>query len=157
MIKEKINAKKILATIKIDSAQIKIFPNNDVAGFLKIRGLTIVPCVNPDGVEIALHGSDAAMKYKPLVDKVCENTSKWQANAKGVDINHNFNAGWCELKKLELSRNINAPAPTRFGGNCPESEPETKAIARLCRQIPVDLLMSFHSQGEEIYYGSREI
>ena len=123
----------------------------DVAGFLKIRGLTIVPCVNPDGVEIALHGSDAAMQYKPLVEKVCENTSKWQANAKGVDINHNFNAGWCELKKLELSRNINAPAPTRFGGNCPESEPETKALTGLCRNINFERAVAFHSQGREIY------
>ena len=66
-----------------------------IGNFLSIRGLTIVPCVNPDGTEIALHGSDAAFKYKPLVEKVCTDTYKWQANARGVDINHNFNAGWC--------------------------------------------------------------
>ena len=35
-----------------------------IGNFLSIRGLTIVPCVNPDGTEIALHGSDAAFKYK---------------------------------------------------------------------------------------------
>ena len=40
-----------------------------IGNFLSIRGLTIVPCVNPDGTEIALHGSDAAFKYKPLVEK----------------------------------------------------------------------------------------
>lgn len=73
-----------------------------IGNFLSIRGLTIVPCVNPDGTEIALHGSEAAFKYKPLVEKVCTDTYKWQANARGVDINHNFNAGWCRLKQLEL-------------------------------------------------------
>lgn len=122
-----------------------------ISDFLKIRGLTIVPCVNPDGVEIALHGSDAALKYKSLVDRVADSTDKWQANARGVDINHNFNAGWCELKQRELSRNIKSPAPTRFGGNCPESEPETKALTHLCRSNDFERALALHSQGREIY------
>ena len=115
------------------------------------REVIIIPCVNPDGVEIALHGSDAALKYKPLVEDVAENTRKWQANARGVDINHNFNAGWCELKKREISRNIKSPAPTRFGGNCPESEPETRALTKFCRSVDFERALSLHSQGREIY------
>lgn len=122
-----------------------------IGNFLSIRGLTIVPCVNPDGTEIALHGSDAAFKYKPLVEKVCTDTYKWQANARGVDINHNFNAGWCRLKQLELKNNIKCPAPTRFGGNHPESEPETKALTTLCRNIDFERAIALHSQGREIY------
>lgn len=118
---------------------------------LKIRGLTIVPCVNPDGTEIAINGSESANRYRPLVEKVCDNTNKWQANARGVDINHNFNAGWSRLKRLELSRNIVHPAPTRFGGNSPESEPETKALTRLCRTIDFERALALHSQGREIY------
>lgn len=122
-----------------------------IGNFLSIRGLTIVPCVNPDGTEIALYGSDAAFKYKPLVEKVCTDTYKWQANARGVDINHNFNAGWCRLKQLELKNNIKCPAPTRFGGNHPESEPETKALTTLCRNIDFERAIALHSQGREIY------
>lgn len=122
-----------------------------IGDFLSIRGLTIVPCVNPDGVEIALNGSDAAMRYKSLVDKVCTNTYKWQANARGVDINHNFNAGWCALKQRELSRNIKCPAPTRYGGTRPESEPETKALTALCKNISFERALALHSQGREIY------
>ena len=118
---------------------------------LKIRGLTIVPCVNPDGTEIAINGSESANRYRPLVEKVCDNTNKWQANARGVDINHNFNAGWSRLKRLELSRNIVHPAPTRFGGNAPESEPETKALTRLCKTIDFERALALHSQGREIY------
>lgn len=122
-----------------------------IGDFLKVRGLTIVPCVNPDGVEIALNGSDAAMKYKPLVEKSKSPTTRWQANARGVDINHNFNAGWCDLKKRELSHNICCPCSTRFGGNCPESEPETKALVNLCRTSCFERAVAFHSQGREIY------
>ena len=125
--------------------------DHNVGDFLRIRGLTVVPCVNPDGVEIALNGSDSALKYKDLVEEVSQNTDKWQANARGVDINHNFNAGWCELKKRELSRNIKKPAPTRFGGNCPESEPETKALTSLCRNTDFERALALHSQGREIY------
>lgn len=124
---------------------------HNVGDFLKIRGLTVIPCVNPDGVEIALHGSEAAMKYQPLVEGAAENTEKWQANARGVDINHNFDAGWHELKKREISRKINEPAPTRFGGNCPESEPETRALTRLCRNTDFERALALHSQGREIY------
>lgn len=122
-----------------------------MSDFLKAKGLTVVPCVNPDGVEIALHGSDAALAYKPLVDKVSDNTDKWKANARGVDVNHNFNAGWKELKRREISLNITSPSPTRFGGTHPESEPETRALANLCRRVHFERAFAFHSQGREIY------
>ena len=147
----------ILALLKfINECAISIQNNSKIGGhnvgdFLKIRGLTVVPCVNPDGVEIALNGSGSALKYKDLVEEVSDNTDKWQANARGVDINHNFNAGWCELKKREISRNIKSPAPTRFGGNCPESEPETRALTKLCRSVDFERALALHSQGREIY------
>ncbi len=118
---------------------------------LRIRGLTLVPCVNPDGMEIALNGSETAQNFKRLVDDASDNIHKWQANARGVDINHNFNAGWCELKRREIERNIISPAPTRFGGSCPESEPETRAVTALCRKINFERAIALHSQGREIY------
>ena len=50
--------------------------------FLRRRGVTVIPCVNPDGVEISLHGSAAAGEYRELVHNVsCGDTSRWQANA----------------------------------------------------------------------------
>lgn len=121
--------------------------------FLKKRGLIIIPCVNPDGVEISLYGSKAAYKYKDLVDKISNyDTSRWQANARGVDLNHNFDAGWNELHSLEISKGILGPAITRYGGKHPESEPESSAIARLCRYSHIRHAIAFHSQGEEIYW-----
>ncbi len=119
--------------------------------FLVERGLWIIPCVNPDGVEIQLNGSKSAGGYKRLVDTVSSDTSKWQSNARGVDINHNFAAGWQTLKRLEIKSGITKPGPTRYGGKHPESEPESRCIANLCRKENFCRAYAFHSQGREIY------
>ena len=123
---------------------------NDI---LKEIKLIIIPELNPDGIEIAIKGSSACGKYIKSDVEVCKgNFDVWSANARGVDINHNFNADWYTLRDFEKEKGIGGPAPRRFGGCYPESEPETQAITRICRNIPVSLLMAFHSQGEEIYY-----
>ena len=86
--------------------------------FLRRRGVTVIPCVNPDGVEISLHGSAAAGEYRELVHNVsCGDTSRWQANARGVDLNHNFNAGWEALHTLEREQGIlpSGAYPVRWG------------------------------------------
>ena len=118
---------------------------------LNQRGLAVIPCVNPDGVEIQIHGAESAGNYADLVRSI-GGTAKWQANAVGVDINHNFSAGWDKLKKLELENGINKPSPTRYGGEFPESEPETRSIASYCRSGNISHAIAFHSQGEEIYW-----
>lgn len=94
----------------------------------------IVPMVNPDGVEIAAAGS------------------RWQANARGVDLNHNYDALWALSKKAEQEHGIFQPGPTRFGGEYPESEPESRAVADFTRQNDFDAAIALHSQGEVIYY-----
>lgn len=125
----------------------------DVNELLNSVKLIIIPELNPDGIEIAIRGASACGKYKKENFDACGGDfSGWSANARGVDINHNFNADWYTLRDFERASGINQPSPRRFGGFFPESEPETKAITRLCRSIPVDLLIAFHSQGEEIYY-----
>ena len=125
----------------------------DIEKNLKNRGLVIIPCVNPDGVEISLTGYKSAKNFQNLVKKASNNrTFSWQANAAGVDINHNFDAGWNELKKLEMENKILEPSATRFGGTKPESEPETKALVDFCRKNKFLYAIAFHSQGEEIYW-----
>lgn len=123
----------------------------DVFRLLQRRGLTLIPCVNPDGTEISLKGSAACEKYKDLIDSVCDDTSRWQANARGVDLNHNFNAGFARLKKLERESGITSPSPTRYGGEKPFSEPETIALRNLCLKRKFSSAIAFHSQGREVY------
>lgn len=115
--------------------------------------LTVVPMINPDGAEIQQKGSRAAIRCEELVERCSGgDTYHWQANGRGVDLNHNFDADWKALRQREEQAGIVGPAKTRFGGYFPESEPETRALARFCRERQFDLAAAFHSQGEEIYW-----
>ena len=125
----------------------------DVTKALSGRSLVIVPCLNPDGVEISLCGKSGAGCMGDFVEEVCKGDYlAWQANANGVDINHNFDAGWCILQEMEIESGITGPATTRYGGPHPNSEPETRAMTTFCLTYQPRTLYSFHSQGEEIYY-----
>lgn len=115
--------------------------------------LIIVPEVNPDGIEIAINGESACGDFRELCKGACGGDfSGWKANAAGVDINHNFNAGWLKLREYEKSIGIFGASDSKYGGPSPESEPETRALVRLCRRTDIKRMMSFHSQGEEIYW-----
>lgn len=110
----------------------------------------IIPCVNPDGIEIRCHGADGTPLYDRLIRMSGGDFSTWQANARGVDINHNYDARFGEYKLVEKEMGI-VPGPTLYSGEYPESEPETKGVASLVRTLDPAAVVSLHSQGEEIY------
>lgn len=126
-------------------------------GLSKEKSVVIVPCVNPDGTEIAINGFESAGRYSKTAVKICGDKNLWKANARGVDINHNFDACWNEVKRRELDAGICRPACTRFGGIRPESEPETRAVVRLCRRFCFDRVLALHSQGREIYWNFKSL
>lgn len=118
-----------------------------------ILSLTAVPMINPDGVDISIHGIKAAEKFKPLIiSRTNGDSSAWQANARGVDINHNFNAGFLYVRKNEIKNGYILSGPTRFGGGSPESEKETRALVNFCKKNNFSSAVALHSQGREIYY-----
>ncbi len=116
--------------------------------------LAVVICLNPDGTAISAEGAKSAGFLSDYVEHISHgDTRHWQANALGVDINHNFNAGWDDVKRRELAAGITRPCPSRYGGEHPASEPETQAIMNFCREhSEIMYAAAFHSQGEEIYY-----
>jgi len=121
----------------------------------------VVPMVNPDGVDLVLEG---LQKDHPYYEKLLEwnggrtDFSKvWQANIRGVDLNHNYDASWQESKEAELKLGINGPGPTRYSGPYPESEPESKAVADFTRSHDFKLVLAYHSQGEVIYWNYRNM
>lgn len=117
------------------------------------RQIVWVPLVNPDGVEIAIRGSASAGEYANLVrDAGGDVHGRWQANARGVDLNHNFNAGFNELQQEERKKGIIGPSARQWGGPCPVSEPETRALVDLCNSVSFRHVIALHSQGEEIYW-----
>lgn len=129
----------------------------DIRRILRSRSIFIVPMLNPDGVELFLHGLSTAGQLAQGLAAITDDFSDWQANARGVDLNHNYNAGFPIVRRMEVERGITGPGPRRFGGPCPESEPETHALCNLCRRLPFARAYALHSQGEEIYwhYGAR--
>ncbi len=115
------------------------------------RGLVVVPAVNPDGCEISRFGDIATGGSRFIRRLSGGDFAHFNANARGVDINHNFNADWESLREREKQAGILGPARSRYGGTAPESEPETAALCALCRGGSFRHALAFHSQGEVIY------
>lgn len=125
----------------------------------KSRSLIFVPMLNPDGVDLAILGKEAGgilLERQIRMNGDNEDFSRWQANARGVDLNHNYQTGFVEYKRLEQKMGIPCGAPTRYSGDSPESEPESAALANLVRTLFPHSIYTLHTQGEEIYCGGGE-
>ena len=97
---------------------------------LRQYAVYIVPMLNPDGVEICQSGQ-----------------KRYKANAAGVDLNRNFETGFGQ-GEAEEKRSEEA----FFPGEHPGSENETQALIKLVHEIRPDLVINYHSAGEEIIY-----
>lgn len=129
----------------------------DPAFLLSVRTLWIVPALNPDGVELVERGLASAGVLAERIRHMNggrDDVSTWQANARGVDLNHNYDAGFRAYKGVEASLGIRGGGPTRYSGEYPESEPETAALVRFIRSVPLSMILSLHTQGREIYFTS---
>lgn len=116
----------------------------------------IIPMVNPDGVDLVIEGLKKDNPYYSQLiqwNKGSTDFSKvWQANIRGVDLNHNYDAAWQLSKQAEASYGVYGPGPTRYSGPYPESEPESKAVADFTRNHNFRLVIAYHTQGEVIYW-----
>ena len=129
------------------------FCGTEIREFLSRRGFSVIPVLNPDGTEINLVGEKGALSSGNYVKRLSKGDFEhWNANARGVDLNHNFGAGWNILHEQERKNRIFGPSPKQYGGPRPFSEPETRAVCGFCSTFDISRLYSFHSQGEEIYW-----
>jgi len=110
----------------------------EVAKLLENNNIYIVPCVNPDGY---------------LINIVDNKTGLWRKNAKvidnkvvGVDINRNYgpNSFWNYPNPDGSSTYIHAET---YRGEKEFSEPETKALQKLCLENNFVSNINFHSFG----------
>lgn len=127
-----------------------------IAHILKTRTLYIIPMLNPDGVDYQINGvaEDNVLRERLIaMNGGSEDFSHWQANARGVDLNRNYNSRFLEYKQTEEKANTGGGAPMKFAGVMPESEPEVGALCNFLRfDEKIKAVLTFHSQGEEIYY-----
>lgn len=123
---------------------------------MKSRTLVVIPQLNPDGADISANGApqDSLMYDRLLKMNGTDDFRKWQANARGVDLNHNYDAGFAEYKEIEKQLGVTGGAPTRYSGESPESEPETAALCNYLRFNMPSAVITLHTQGREIYYTS---
>lgn len=119
--------------------------------------LWVVPMVNPDGVELVQQG---VLPSHPLYHELRKwNEGRadfrgWKANIRGVDLNDQFPAYWEEEVRR---RGKTGPSRRDYAGPAPLSEPESKALADLTEREQFDMVLSIHSQGQEIYWNYRDL
>jgi len=114
--------------------------------------LSVVPMVNPDGVDLVIHGAAAEEPYHRdvlSINRGSTNFSDWKANIRGVDLNNQFPALW----EREAAENPKEPSPRDFTGYSPLTEPESIAMAELTRAGNFSRAIAFHTQGKVIYWG----
>ena len=70
----------------------------------------------------------------------------------GVDLNLQFPAGWEQVKEIKYSQGFNKPSPRDFVGFGPLTEPESLAIYNFTLLHGFRLVITFHTQGKEIYW-----
>ena len=113
-------------------------------------GVFLLPMTNPDGATLAQKGADVFPSFSEelvAVNGGSRDFSMWKANARGVDVNCNFDARWGSG-----AGNVRKPSGASCIGAYPESEPETAALARFTRKVRPLMTLSYHALGREIYY-----
>lgn len=119
-------------------------------------GIYFVPMSNPDGVRICQEGvgwiaDGQKQSFLLELNGGKKDFSLWKANADGVDVNVNFDAGWGTG-----DQNVFRPASQNYVGEEPFSSKEAQALAEFTRKINPLVTLSYHLKGEEIYWKFRQ-
>lgn len=113
--------------------------------------VVLVPMVNPDGVTLQQKGLAAFPEetHAALIrmNGGSENFTRWKANAKGIDLNRQYPAGWDTIQN-----NRSTSSYMNYKGAQPLQAKEAAAMAALTRELQPQLAMSYHSSGEVIYW-----
>lgn len=114
-------------------------------------GVTVIPCMNPDGRQINLKGPESAKTLRKFLRQLnIQDFSSWQSNAKGVDIRKNFCTDFDLNRQKATEKGIIGPCERDFCGEYGESECETKALTRLCRMRSFRQCLAVSADGESL-------
>lgn len=120
--------------------------------------LWLVPMVNPDGVDLVTGAIRPGSQQYQAAQRIAAGFPEipfpggWKANLTGTDLNLNYPAGWEQARTNKFALGFTGPAPRDYVGASPLDQPETAAMAALTQTIRPDVTLSYHTQGEEIYW-----
>ena len=122
--------------------------------------LSVVPMVNPDGVDLVtgLLGPGSPSYFSALSMNGSDEgfPKNWKANIRGVDLNLQYPAGWEMARKIKFAQGYTEPGPRDYVGPRPLSEQESSAVYRYTQSAGLSLTLSYHAQGEVIYWKYRD-
>ena len=119
--------------------------------------LTVVPMVNPDGVDLVV-GELTEGSYFEAARRIAAGypaipfPKGWKANVVGTDLNLQYPAEWEKAREIKFAQGYTTPAPRDFVGTAALSAPESSAMYALTKRISPALTLSYHTQGETIYW-----
>lgn len=127
------------------------FGGYNVKKVLDETTIWFVPMVNPDGVTLQQSGLSKFPKsiHSSLINmnEGSTNFKRWKANAKGIDLNRQYNADWKNIRN-----NYTSPRWSNHKGAAPEQASETKAIVKFTKEINPEMSVAYHSSGEILYW-----
>lgn len=123
--------------------------------------LVLVPAVNPDGLDLVTGELRQGTWYEQARHIAARYPEfpfpeGWKANLRGVDLNLQYPAGWEQARENKFALGFRTPAPANFVGEAPLTEGESRALYEFTLAFAPALTLSYHSQGEVIYWKYRD-
>ena len=141
---------------RADAFNHEIFGKNARA-LLRESALAVIPCVNPDGMDLVTGEMRSGAYYDAARAIAAEYPgipfpSGWKANIRGTDLNLQYPAGWENAREIKFAQGFISPAPRDFVGPAPLSAPESLALYQFTLSYSPALTLSYHTQGSFIYW-----
>ena len=74
-----------------------------------------------------------------------------------MDLNLQFPAGWENAKEIKFAHGFSSPAPRDYVGTGPLVAPEAVAVYNFTLEHNFSIIISYHTQGKEIYWNYQNI
>ncbi len=137
------------------------FDGAEASALFQSSKLWLMPMVDPDGADLVT----GFLNQGPFYDRaaaigtdypVIPFPEGWKANIQGTDLNLQYPTGWEEAKAIKYAQGYTTPAPRDYVGPGPLTAPESRAVYDITRLLSFDLTLSFHTQGQVIFWKGGE-